>query len=208
MSTPRVPSAPHGSILAVHGLLRRVTVAAICFAGCGGDDGTAGSSSSSSSSGETTEAASTTGSGSTSTTSSATTSAAGTEDTGDPPVSSGEMRTGGPDCDCMAGGYAPVCGVDGTTYDSICGVECVPVDIACEGECPCTGFACGEMACDRGETVCRSTTGGAAGSRPSYHCETVPESCLPDPDCSCFPEIGCTCSEEPEDRFRIECFAP
>ena len=49
----------------------------------------------------------------------------GTADTGD-------------NCNCMAGGYAPVCGVDGQTYDAICGMSCVPVEIECTGsECPC-----------------------------------------------------------------------
>jgi hypothetical protein len=185
--------------------LRAVVIAAISIAGCGGDDGTAGSSSGEEGAGEDPTEGDPVGT----TSSPGTTSTATSDGSEAPPGSSGEEeRTGGPDCDCMLGAYAPVCGVDGMTYDSICGMECVPVDIACEGECPCTGFMCGEMACERGEQVCRTTTGGPAGSRPSYQCETVPEPCLPDPDCSCFPEIGCMCSEDPEDHFQIECFAP
>lgn len=41
------------------------------------------------------------------------------------------------DCNCVAGSYSPVCGVDGMTHDATCGLSCVAVEIECMGECPC-----------------------------------------------------------------------
>jgi hypothetical protein len=72
-------------------------------------------------------------------------------------ASAGSGGSGTVDCDCVRGGYAPVCGVDGTTYDAICGVECVPVAIACEGECPCASDACTEDCNSSGLVCCNGT---------------------------------------------------
>jgi hypothetical protein len=175
--------------------------------GCGGDDATATSGSE-----DGTEAE---GSASEGSTAASTTATTGTTDNGESTsarsdtssAGSGAMETGDP-CNCMAGGYAPMCGVDGMTYDAICGIECVPVEIECEGECPCSSLECGPMSCAATDAVCTVTHGGPAGSRPSYVCSTLPGDCGPDPDCTCFPKIGCTCAEDPEDHFTIECFAP
>ena len=75
-----------------------------------------------------------------------------------------------PDCGCLRGAYAPVCGDDGRTYDATCSRACVPVPIACEGECPCMDCIVG--GCSR--ELCGDAEDGPlvsdCVSRPEYAC--------------------------------------
>jgi hypothetical protein len=105
---------------------------------------------------------------------------------------------GSGDCNCVKGGYAPVCGVDGKTYDAICGAHCVPVTIACTGECPCrdggTGTPCGSAVCTPGEVCVTPGCGGApvpdAGAcMPPSTCQPLPAACGSSPTCDCMTPI-------------------
>jgi hypothetical protein len=180
--------------------------------GCGGDDTATGDSVEEGDWGEGGLPTSTTGTGGgAGSNSGSATSGDGTTNAATSSGSGGSDTVGVDPCDCMAGGYAPVCGVDGVTYDSICGMECVPVKVECAGECPCAALPCGAQTCAADQPVCTETIGGPAGSRPSYACGPLPATCegVADPTCDCVvARPGCECMEVGADLFEVTCALP
>jgi hypothetical protein len=58
-----------------------------------------------------------------------------------------------------------------------------------------TGLACGpHNTCDPATQYCLEGVGGVNGT--AYGCNTIPQSCEPNPTCACVTISACTCTDQ------------